>query len=77
MKSILDVIHEKEELLRQRQQQVKMLEEQLAKLRTAADIIADDDEVIPVSAPEMIPTPAPKANGRATMPSAAPTKNWP
>ncbi len=77
MKSILDVIHEKEEILRQRQQQVKMLEEQLAKLRIAADIMSDDDEVLAVNPPEMMPVaPAPKANGRTT---AAPgsTKNWP
>ncbi len=78
MKPILEVIHEKEEMLRQRQQQVKMLEEQLAKLRIAADIIADDDEVLAVNAPEMMPvTPAPKGNGRATVPSAGSTKNWP
>ncbi len=77
MKSILDVIHEKEEILRQRQQQVKMLEEQLAKLRIAADIMADDDEVLAVNAPEMMPVqPAPKGNGR-TVAAPASTKNWP
>ncbi len=78
MKPILDVIHEKEEMLRQRQQQVKMLEEQLSKLRMAADIIADDDEVLAVNAPEMMPVaPASKGNGRAAAPSASSTKNWP
>ncbi len=77
MKSILDVIHEKEEILRQRQQQVKMLEEQLAKLRIAADIMADDDEVLTVNSPEMMPVaPAPKANGR-TVAAPSSTKNWP
>lgn len=77
MKSILDVIHEKEEILRQRQQQVKMLEEQLAKLRIAADIMADDDEVIAVNPPEIMPvSPAPKANGRAVA-NPGTTKNWP
>ncbi len=77
MKSILDVIHEKEEFLRQRQQQVKMLEEQLAKLRIAADIMADDDEVLAVNAPEMMPVaPAPKGNGR-TVATPGSTKNWP
>ncbi len=79
MKPILDVIHEKEEMLRQRQQQVKMLEEQLTKLRTAADIIADDDEVLAVNAPEMMPVapPASKGNGRATAPAPGSAKNWP
>jgi hypothetical protein len=76
MKSILDVIHEKEELLRQRQQQVKMLEEQLAKLRIAAEIIADDEgEVLAVNVPEMISVSPVKDNGRSS--SAAPSKNWP
>ncbi len=77
MKSILDVIHEKEEILRQRQQQIKMLEEQLAKLRIAADIMADDDEVLTVNSPEMMPVaPAPKTNGR-TVAAPSSTKNWP
>jgi hypothetical protein len=79
MKSIMDVIHEKEELLQQRQMQVKMLEEQLAKLRIAADIIADDEgEVLAVNPPDIIPvsTPAaPKSNGR-NVPTGLP-KNWP
>ncbi len=78
MKSIVDVIHEKEELLRQKQQQVKMIEEQLAKLRIAAEIMADEDgEVLAVNAPEIIPVNvAPKGNGRSAPPAVA-TKNWP
>jgi hypothetical protein len=77
VKSILDVIHEKEELLRQKQQQVKMLEEQLAKLRIAADIIADDEgEVLAVNVPELIPAAsASKENGRSA--PSGPSKNWP
>ncbi len=78
MKSIVDVIHEKEEQLRQRQAQVKSLEEQLAKLRIACDIMSDDEgEVLAVNTPEMMPVaPAPKGNGRA-MATPGSSKNWP
>lgn len=78
MKSIVDVIHEKEELLRDRQQQVKMLEEQLAKLRIAAEIMAGDEgEVLAVNAPEIIAVSAAPKNNVRTAPPAAATKNWP
>jgi hypothetical protein len=78
MKSIIEVIQEKEEMLRQRQHQVKMLEEQLAKLRIAADIMADDQgEVLAVHTPDIIPVNvAPKGAGRPVQ-SAASAKNWP
>lgn len=78
MKSIVDVIREKEELLRHKQQQVKMLEEQLAKLRIAAEIMATEEgEVLALNVPEIVPAnAAPKGNGRP-VPAATATKNWP
>jgi hypothetical protein len=77
MKSIFDVISEKEEELQQKRQQVKVLDEQLAKLRIAADIVADHgSDPISAQAPEPAPAPPPSRQPTRTAP-AAPAKSWP
>ncbi len=74
MRNIFELLQEKEQQLREKQQAVKMLEDQIAKLRGAIDIMKEvlsEDQAVAPAAPE----PAQTARTLQAVPTAS--KVWP
>lgn len=76
MRNIFELLQEKEQQLHEKQQAVKVLEEQIAKLRGAIDIMKEvlsEDQVLGPEKPAAEPT----ATARPAQAAAAPSRNWP
>jgi len=74
MRTIQDILKEKEEKLAQKLQDIKLLESQVAKLRGAIEIMKEEEQ----GENEVLQFDSPSGNGRATTaPVAPPVRNWP
>lgn len=79
MKNIFEVLQEKEEQLREKKQAVKLLEEQVVKLRGAIEIFEEvmkAEECASPAVPAATDDPL-NLNKRPAAQAAAPTRNWP
>ena len=79
MKNIFEVLQEKEEQLREKKQAVKLLEEQVVKLRGAIEIFEEvmkTEEAASPGVPPAVDDPL-NLNIRPSAQAATPTRNWP
>jgi hypothetical protein len=78
MKTIFDILREKEAQLQEKQQQVKTLEAQVEKLRAAAEIVIQEDGSEPsLSIEAQLKAAAGFSTQRTALVSAAGKKYWP
>jgi regulator of replication initiation timing len=75
MKNLFDVLKDKENQLKELHAEIKRVEEQIEKLRAAANILSEDPELASVAGGQNAPAPQPVTSAAAAAPSGT-SKRW-
>ena len=76
MKNLFDVLTDKENQLKELHAEIKRVEEQIEKLRAAANILSEDPELASVAGGQNTSAPAPQPVASAAAAPSGTTKRW-